>query len=191
MTNEEKQSRLFEVASTILAGTQHDELNVVVLNKALFYFDLAHFRDTGETLTRTNYVAFKHGPVVEKYDRQFKAMEEAGIVRQDERWDGAKPIVLKRPVEPKHMNGESTKLANSICKHFGTMTSGQAERYSHKNPGWRIAWNASKASYKPMAISMRIAIQQIVATDPWMHIPLNENEYAATQRADTERGEAW
>jgi len=88
--------RLIEVASAVLHAAPGHSLNAVVLNKVLFYIDLATLRDRGETLTQNPYVALQNGPVIAKYqNRLIDRINELGIARQISQWDGSKPIVLE------------------------------------------------------------------------------------------------
>ena len=60
---------LNETAMAILQATDQGRLGITVLNKALFYADLAALRDLGKTLTGSGYVAIPNGPVVNHYER--------------------------------------------------------------------------------------------------------------------------
>ena len=53
MSTNEKSERLIEAAAAILNAAPDHRLNAVVLNKALFYLDLASLRDRGELLIRS------------------------------------------------------------------------------------------------------------------------------------------
>ena len=62
MSTNEKSERLIEAAAAILNAAPDRRLNAVVLNKALFYLDLASLRDRGETVTHNSYIALEKGP---------------------------------------------------------------------------------------------------------------------------------
>ena len=61
MSSNEKSERLIEAAAAILNAAPDRRLNAVVLNKALFYLDLASLRDRGETVTHNSYIALEKG----------------------------------------------------------------------------------------------------------------------------------
>jgi len=192
MTPNEKSQRLIEAASAVLHAAPAHSLNVVVLNKVLFYLDLVSLRDRGETVTQNSYIALQNGPVIAKYPQRLIApMEEKGIARQDSRWDAAKPLVLVK--SPKHfefLNSDSMIIVSDVVAFFADATSAAASDYSHKNPGWQIAWNQYQRERKPVAINMRIAMQQIIECDPWMTTPLvNDDEILAA--ADAGMGDDW
>lgn len=60
-------NKLLEAAMALLQASPRQQLNVVVLNKALFYLDLHALRDYGTTVTDQEYVALPQGPVVDSY----------------------------------------------------------------------------------------------------------------------------
>lgn len=192
MDTNEKSERLVEAASAILAAAPGRRLNAVVLNKTLFYLDLASLRDRGATVTGNPYIAIQQGPVVAKYQQRLIAQLEArGIARQINEWNGAKPIRLEAPLEHfRFLDADAMALASAVTAFFAEATSKQASDYSHLNPGWQLAWNDYRRLGKPSAIDMRIAMQQIVEDDPWMEAPVLEDDEILAA-ADAEDGVDW
>ncbi len=192
MTPHEKSQRLVEAASAVLHAAPGHALNVVVLNKALFYLDLVSLRDLGETATRNSYIALQNGPVIAKYPKRLVALlEDRGIARQESRWNAAKPLVLVNC--PKHfefLDSHTMIMVADVVTFFADSTSAAASEFSHRNPGWRIAWDHYQRERKPVAINMRIAMQQIVECDPWMAKPL-ENDDEILAAADAGIGDDW
>lgn len=192
MDPQEKCDRLIEAASAVLNAAPHRRLNAVVLNKALFYLDLASLRDRGETVTHNTYIAIQQGPVVAKYQqRLIGQLESRGVAKQLSEWDGSKPILLENaPEHFRFLDADTMSLASAVTGFFGEMTSGRASDYSHENPGWRMAWDAYRQTGKPQPVNLRIALQQIVEDDPWMDLPLlSDDEMLAA--ADVGDGADW
>jgi len=171
----EKSQRLIEAATAVLHAAPNHSLNAVVLNKVLFYLDLASLRDRGSTITHNVYIALQNGPVVAKYQhRLINPLEERGIARQLSHWNGAKPIVLeKHPAHFDFLDQDAMITVSDVTLFFANATSKDASEYSHKNPGWQFAWNQCQRDGKPVAVDMRIAMQQIIESDPWMEVPLS------------------
>lgn len=192
MESNEKSRRLIEAASAVLHAAPDRSLNAVVLNKALFYLDLASLRDRGETITHNTYIALQNGPVVAKYpQRLIKPLEEQGIAQQISRWDGSKPIVLESCLQHfEFLDADALITVADVTAFFADATSRVASEFSHKNPGWQLAWDQYQREAKPAAVNMRIAMQQIVEADPWMQIPLaGDDEVLAA--ADAAAGDDW
>jgi len=192
MESNDKSQRLIEAASAVLHAAPNRSLNVVVLNKVLFYLDLAALRDRGDTITHNAYVAIQNGPVVARYQqRLIKSLEERGIARQISQWNGSKPIVLEAC--PKHfefLDSDAMITVADVTNFFVDATSKIASDFSHMNSGWKLAWDRYLREGKPAAVNMRIAMQQIVESDPWMRVPLSSDEEILAA-ADDAIGDDW
>jgi hypothetical protein len=192
MVENEKSERLIEVASAVLSAAPNHRLNAVILNKTLFYLDLASLRDRGATVTGNAYIGIQQGPVVAKYQqRLIGQLESRGIAKQISEWDGSKPILLEASLPNfQFLDSEAMILVSAVTTYFADATSGRASEYSHENPGWRLSWNEFRRMGRPCAINMRVAMQQIIEDDPWMEGPLlNDDEMLAA--ADAEVGVDW
>ncbi len=178
MEPNEKSERLIEAATAVLNAAPDRRLNAVVLNKALFYLDLASLRDRTETITGNTYIAIHKGPVIAKYpQRLIGQLESRGIGKQISEWDGSKPILLESC--PQHFNfvdSDALILVSAVTSYFANASSRRASEYSHENPGWQLAWNHYRRTGKPTAVNMRIAMQQIIEDDPWMDLPLLDDD---------------
>ncbi|MFM7038405.1 MAG: Panacea domain-containing protein [Planctomycetaceae bacterium] len=192
MAADDRNLRLIEVASAVLHAAPGHSLNAVVLNKVLFYIDLATLRDRGETLTQNPYVALQNGPVIAKYqNRLIDRLNELGIARQISQWDGSKPIVLEVfPTQFQFLNSEDMIKVSDVTSFFADSTSRIASEFSHRNPGWQLARNQYQRDRKPVAVNMRIALQQIIEADPWMLRPISDGNQMLSN-ADAAIGEDW
>ncbi len=192
MDSHEKCERLIEAASAVLNAAPNHRLNAVVLNKALFYLDLASLRDRGATVTGNTYIGLQQGPVVAKYPaRLIGQLESRGIAKQISEWDGSKPILLEASLSHfQFLDSDAMILVSAVTTYFAEATSGRASEFSHENPGWRLAWNEYRRTGRPSAINLRVAMQQIIEDDPWMDGPLlNDDEILAA--ADAAVGADW
>lgn len=192
MVPEEKRDRLVEAAAAILNAAPDSRLNIVVLNKVLFYLDLASLRDRSETLTGNSYIAIQQGPVVANYPKRLvEELESRGIARQISEWDGSKPVLLESPPEHfKFVDSDAMSLAGRVTSFFSRLSSTQASNYSHENPGWQLAWNKCRVKGTPQPVNMRVALQQIIEDDPWMDSALTDDELLL-KAADDGLGVDW
>jgi hypothetical protein len=159
-----------EAAMALLQEAPDQRLNVVLLNKAMFYLDLVALRDLGRTVSGCAYLGLKNGPVVAKYDtRLLRTLEDEGVAR----WldDGmAKPVVVVSPlVTFKVLSEPQRALVPSIVKGISKMSSTAASDFSHANPGWQLAYRDGLERGRPaQPINMLIAMQQLADRDPWL-----------------------
>lgn len=193
MEASEKKNRLLQAATAILQAAKNQKLNIVVLNKALFYLDLYSLRDIGEPVSHNTFMALQQGPVVAKYpERLVKPLSDAGIAIQEV--DGpSKPVKLTGAGGDLSLLSEpQIQLARTIAGWFSGATSADASEFSHKNPGWKIAFDAGMGrSGRPKPIDLHIAMQQIVDVDPWLSEPLDVCSSEALAMADRNEGETW
>jgi hypothetical protein len=194
MSSAEKRERLLEAAVAILAEAPERELNITQLNKALFYLDLISLRDLGEPFTKNAYIALEAGPVVANYPKRLVgALEQAGYAEQTSRDDDAKPVRLNEDFRgirrlPDELRSSLGRLVSWVCRHTSTSIS----YHSHDNPGWRISYDAGLGKGRgPEPIDLRIALQQILADDPWTLEPLDQGSAETVVRIDNDRGEPW
>ena len=189
MFKNQKQQRLLEAASALLDAAPEKRMNVVILNKALFYLDLACLRDFGEPLTQNTFVALDFGPVAAKYPKRLvKELEDRSIARQDSEWDGSKPLTLVAPLSSlDFIDRPRAELSRQVGAYFAGLSSTRASDYSHDNPGWQVAYADGLRSGKPASpIDLFIGMQQILEDDPWLHEPLDLDDdiFAKADAAD-------
>ena len=188
----DKMERLVEAAAAILNAAPSHRLNVVVLNKVLFYLDLAALRDRAVTITGNTFLGIQQGPVVARYQKRLIGqLESRGIAAQISEWDGSKPVLLESaPDHIRFLDTDAMTLISAVTTWFASKTSGQASEFSHENPGWQLAWSEYRRTGRPCPINMRIAMQQIIEDDPWMDTPLLNNDDVLAE-ADHGAGADW
>jgi uncharacterized phage-associated protein len=174
-------NKLLETSMALLQAAPEQQLNIVVLNKALFYADLFALRDLGHAITGQKYIALEKGPVVAAYDRRIvKGLEKAGLAQQ-------LVIGMRRPmkvVQPltefATLDASELEIAKGIGQALSKYTSVMMSDFSHENPGWRQAWASSKAGRSP-DINMLLALQQLAidGSDSWLDEPVDAETLAA------------
>ena len=192
MSSDEKRTLLIEAATALLGAAPHRRLNIVSLNKALFYLDLTSLRDCGATFTRNAYVALDQGPVVAKYaERLLKPLTSEGYAVQTVE-GRANPVSLIKFPEFTRLTPRMMEVAEKVARWCSDQSSGDLSRFSHANPGWIIAREEERnAGGIKQIIDMSIAMQQLIDTDPWMNAPFDRTSYAAWMAADSGEGEPW
>ena len=127
-------SRLKNIMLYIL--NRCDEVWCTKMNKLLFYTDFMSYRERGMAMSGLSYRAIDFGPVPERWDRVYSEFPE---VRQELRQVGDfVGSVLIASVEPDYtmFTDDELKVLNSICTHFGKMSSREISRISHDEKAW-------------------------------------------------------
>ena len=192
MNNTEKSDRLINTAAALLLAARNQELNIVILNKCIFYLDLVALRDNGKAITENTFIALENGPVVAKYDKRLvRELDRREVATEVDDWSGRKPLKLIEPQSlPSYLQGFKKEIQR-IANYFSS--SRDASEFSHQNLGWKLAWDARKEQGgRPVPINMLIAMQQVLQDDPWLHEPLSEKErHDIIGPADSNSSEDW
>ncbi len=181
-------NKLLEAAMVVLQASPEQRLNITVLNKALFYLDLYALRDHGDVVTGHDYIALPQGPVLDSYPSSLvRPLTESALAEQIEEGK-AKPIrVVRRLGKFSHLSASELALAERIGSSFGSLTSMMVSDFSHRNPGWQLAFRDFDPKKPGHKINMLIALQQLDEPDEsdseWMNAPLDEQTMAACNRA--------
>ncbi len=182
---------LVETAAHILEAAG-GSLPITTLNKALFYLDLWALRDNGATITSTTYLALPAGPVVARYDKRLiAALEDAGLAQQDTSDDEntTKPVCLLATPRTTLLTAEQRAMIQQIGRWASEHSARELSEKSHRNDGWRLAWDTGLGAKKPaQPINLRIAMQQILDIDPWVATPPADDVADAFADADLTTG---
>jgi uncharacterized phage-associated protein len=183
----ERVDRIVEAAMAILQAAPGQELNIVVLNKQLFYLDLHCLAETGQTATGSPYIALEKGPVIAGYQRKLvDALRERNLAAQRKEAVGdyeAKPVkVLKPFASYRYLDTRAIEAVKQIAAQFQRWSSTQVSRFSHDNAGWATAWETFQSGGKP-DIDMNLAMQQIMEDDEWLNSEADEKLLEAFQQA--------
>jgi hypothetical protein len=184
-----KVNKLMEAAMVVLQATPQQQLNIVVLNKALFYLDLYALRDLGKVVTGQKYVALPQGPVVDQYKtRVVKSLSDAGLAKQLSSDNNAKPLRVLTPLERlHHLNADERLIAKEMGEGLNRFTSTAISTYSHDNPGWIIARQKYNSETNPApVINMQLALQQLADEDDdtWIDEAVDETLMASLKKAE-------
>jgi hypothetical protein len=166
-------SKLMEASMALLQEAPGQQMNIVVLNKALFYFDLSALRDFGNTVTGAKYFALPKGPVVGNYEKKIcRDLSRAGLAKQLE--DGAaKPMLVVKAIKFEAIGKPELTLAGKIAAFASKFTSNDISDFSHENIGWKVARQRYMPGKQAPEVDLCIAMQQILEEDPWMNEPLD------------------
>jgi uncharacterized phage-associated protein len=190
-----KSERLKEAVMAALQAVG-GRMQIVNLNKALFYADLIALYEFGETITGQEYLAFPLGPVVTGYERRIvKALERDGLAKQEVNESGyGKPLVVVHAMSAfPHIRADMLKIIEDIAKEAAKKEAGDLSHFSHDNPGWILARKKTEqANGQAQPINMRFALQQLAGEEEWMRSKtLTAEEEAAVLEAESATGEDW
>lgn len=191
--NQEIEERLCEATVAVLQSVPSHSLNIVNVNKALFYADLVALRDMGSSITQSAYLALRAGPVVASYDKRVVGgMQRRGWAQQQTA-GREKPLTLTGgPTSLPLLTPPQLAILQDVAKSVASQSASTVSAYSHDNPAWQhsIA-QGIHAGRGPVKINMMLAMQQLLDDEAWLCAPASEAELQAFAAADLEVGETW
>lgn len=113
-----------------------DDVWCTKMNKLLFYTDFMSYRERGMAMTGLSYRAIDFGPVPERWDRVYSEFPE---VRQELRQVGdfvGSVLIASEESDYSMFTDAELKVLDSICTHFGKMSSREISRISHDEDAW-------------------------------------------------------
>ncbi len=113
-----------------------DDVWCTKMNKLLFYTDFLSYRERGMAMTGLSYRAIDFGPVPERWDRVYSEFPE---VRQELRQVGdfvGSVLIASEESDYSMFTDAELKVLDSICTHFGKMSSREISRISHDEDAW-------------------------------------------------------
>jgi hypothetical protein len=159
-----KAERLKEATMAALQAVG-GRMNMVNLNKALFYADLYALLRHGETITGHEYLALPMGPCVASYDKRIvRALVKAGLAEQLTDAGGyGKPLQVVHPLDDfPHLSQEQVDIVVKLALEAADATAKELSEHSHKNPGWILAKvETDRRNGQAQPINMRFALQQL------------------------------
>ena len=169
----------------ILQATPARQLGITVMNKALFYADLCALRDLGDTITRVGYIALSQGPVLNHYERSLVRKLDSLRLAEQTREGWEKPLIARKEIE--HfalLTPDEVGIAQLVARKIHGRTAAWVSDYSHENEAWQQAFRAGTGT----AISMVLAMQQVLDADPWLEAEPDDGFRDAMAGADLETG---
>lgn len=127
-------SRLKNIMLYIL--NRCDEVWCTKMNKLLFYTDFMSYRERGMAMSGLSYRAIDFGPVPERWDRVYSEFPE---VRQELRQVGdfvGSVLIASEESDYSMFTDAELKVLDTICTHFGKMSSREISRISHDEDAW-------------------------------------------------------
>lgn len=148
------ESRFRELVLLTGSSPDVDQLGITKLWKLLYFIDAEALREIGRTITESEYIKYKLGPVPSRGEKILgKLRREEAITTVPEKVGGFplnKIVPTQAPDESK-FSQEELGVIRRILKRHGKRTASALSELSHKEPSWRAAQKRDKISASLMA----------------------------------------
>lgn len=112
-------------------------LNPTKLNKLLFFSDFSNFRKRNKSISGTEYVALKYGPVYMNYDHEIRILEKKGEVRIktiSSKGNPARIILAKKDYIPEKsiLTKEELRILDWVVSEYDKKSTEELVLTSHR-----------------------------------------------------------
>lgn len=132
-----------------LGSSPHVEnLGITKLWKLIYFIDVAFLRETGATLTGSEYIKYDHGPVPSRGDKRLKHLDKEGRVRVKAEDHGSyrQTRVFTVDEGKPGFPAEELRRIDAVCLCYGRKTASYLSELSHDEPAWIHAEKLQKLS---------------------------------------------
>ncbi len=132
-----------------LGNSPHVEnLGVTKLWKLIYFIDVAFLRETGTSLTGSEYIKYDHGPVPSRGQKRLDRLDHEGRVRVKAEDHGSyrQNHVFTVEEESLAFSADELPLIDAVCLRYGRKTASYLSELSHDEPAWIHAQKLQKLS---------------------------------------------
>ena len=124
------------------ANPHVQNLGETKLWKLIYFIDATALRETGRTITGSEFIRYDHGPVPSRGEKSLKQLSRAGdvsIVQEQFSSYRINRVVATGPPAEKVFSAAELALIGRICRAYGNMTATYLSELSHREPAWHYA----------------------------------------------------
>ncbi len=124
------------------ANPHVQNLGETKLWKLIYFIDVTALRETGHTVTGSEFIRYDHGPVPSRGERSLKQLSRDGeisIVQEQFPSYRINRVVVTNPPAAKVFSAAELELVGRICREHGGKTAAYLSELSHREPAWHYA----------------------------------------------------
>ena len=131
------------------ANPHVQNLGETKLWKLIYFIDATALRETGRTITGSEFIRYEHGPVPSRGEKSLKQLSRDGsieIVQEQQPSYRINRVVVTNPPGEAIFSAEELQVIGRVCRAFGSKTAGYLSELSHREPAWHYAGHLEKLS---------------------------------------------
>jgi uncharacterized phage-associated protein len=131
------------------ANPHVQNLGETKLWKLIYFIDATSLRETGRSLTGSDFIKYDHGPVPSRGEKSLKQLSRNGdidIVQEQFPSFRINRVVATTPPVKELFSVAELKLIGRICRAYGDKTAAYLSELSHLEPAWHYAERLNKLS---------------------------------------------
>lgn len=142
-------SKLKNLILHIGANPHVRNLGETKLWKLIYFIDAAALRETGRSITRSEFIRYEHGPVPSRGEKALKLLNRDGeVVMRQETFPSHRinRVIVAHLPEAGIFSEQELELIGRICRTHGDKTAAHLSEISHGEPAWHYAGHLEKLS---------------------------------------------
>ena len=134
--------KLENLALLIASHPKVQKLGQTKLYKLIFYCDVTHLREYGESITRSEYIKYQFGPVPSRAEKALKHLKKENALdvtrKVLDKTGDIEMIEIKAHRKPDRslFTKEEMATVNLVAEKLGKVSAVQLSDLSHKEPAW-------------------------------------------------------
>jgi len=119
------------------------DLGITKLYKLIYFSDVRHLREYGQSITGSEYIKYPHGPVPSRGEKILKVMKKESVLEE-------KPIQITQEMQRRSLRAlrhanlsvfseQELSTIDAVCTELGAMTATALSDLSHDEPAWICA----------------------------------------------------
>ncbi len=119
------------------------------LYKLIYFSDTSNLREHGKSITGSEYIKYKHGPVPSRAEKSVKHLKRSGYIQTKLVKHGQymrNDIKALKDPDTSMFTPEELQQMDEMCKTLGKKTAATLSRISHDEPSWACAEMLDKMS---------------------------------------------
>jgi len=136
------QVKLDNLILYIASSPRVKDLGKTKLYKLIYFCDVRNLREHGETITSSDFIKYKHGPVPSRAEKRLKALKRDDKISVELKTKGGHKLhEVKALVSPDCTVFSDEELENIkfVCADLGKKTAVSLSSLSHEEPSWVFA----------------------------------------------------
>ncbi|MCP5545169.1 MAG: SocA family protein [Akkermansiaceae bacterium] len=117
--------------------------------KLIYFIDAKAMRETGDSVTGSEFIKYEHGPVPSRGEKHLRKMTKSGMVTTVPRQVGGmrlNEVKVNRDADLGAFSADELQLVESVCKDHGGKSAKELSDLSHREPAWHYAGMLEKLS---------------------------------------------
>ena len=122
-------------------------LGLTKLWKLIYFCDVRALREEGESITGSEFIKYKHGPVPSRGEKNLKLLRRQGRIETEQKSVGGYVQTSVTPLASPDLSlftKRERAIVTDVCRELGGLSAKRLSEISHEEPAWALASELDK-----------------------------------------------